>query len=210
MRECENARELNTIVSQLVRPKVALINYENRIVITFNGSPMEAVSYVSVVLDACEWSPSPLILWSNWSFVSSFSICLLSPSSFIVASFTALTGDCFNETNDSLVLIVVGSVMLSTSSIVEIEEAAAIETGSILLINGASTIDLRPDIGSNRSSIESRGFLSPELQPLDNRKSKSFEFNITVKDKTQIKIDYFFHVKMFGFFYDFNQLIHSH
>lgn len=61
-RECENARELNTIVSQLVRPKVALINYENRIVITFNGSPMEAVSYVSVVLDACEWSPSPLIL----------------------------------------------------------------------------------------------------------------------------------------------------
>lgn len=144
---------------------------------------MEAVSYVSVsvVLDACELSPSPPMVCSNLSLDSSFSICLLSPSSFNVA-FALGTGLCFSETNDSFALDVDDSLMLSTSRIVVINGVAAIENGSVLFVNGAETIDLRPDIGSNRSSIESRGLFGPELQPLDSRKSKSFGFSITVED----------------------------
>lgn len=46
--------------------------------------------------------------------------------------------------------------------------------------DGGLMIDFRPDIGSNRSRIESRGLFWPELgAPFDRRKSKSVEFKIT-------------------------------
>lgn len=116
---------------------------------------MDAVSYVSVVLDASE-SPSPPMFTSNLSNDSSFAICFLSPLSFI-AAFDFSTGDFSSAANDSFDLT--DSVMLlSTSRIVETDGTAAIEIGSALFINDAGTTDLRPKIGSKRSSIESRGF----------------------------------------------------
>lgn len=75
------------------------------------------------------------------------------------------------------------SFTLSTSWIVEIDGAAATGIGSDLEpIN--CDIDFRPTIGSNLSSIESRGLIWFELHPLDSRKSKSFGFKITGKNKT--------------------------
>ena len=120
--------------------------------ITFNGSPMEAVSYVSVVLDACELSPSPPKFVSTFSIDSSFAIGLLSPLSSTVLF---ATGD-FSETNDSFDLTD-SLMLLSTSRMVLMDGNAAI--GSGLLTNGTCTIDFRPKIGSNRSRIESRGFI---------------------------------------------------
>lgn len=167
--------------------------------ITFNGSPMEAVSYVSVVLDACELSPSPPMFASNFSIDSSFAICSLSPISFIT-TFVCAVGDLSVETNDSFDLTD-SQMLLSASRIVDTDGAAAIEIGSTLLINGASTIDLRPEIGSNRSSIESRGFIWPDGAPRDSRKSKSFEFKITANEtkNKQFKL-VFFHNNEYSFF----------
>lgn len=53
--------------------------------------------------------------------------------------------------------------------------------GSKRLINTDGTTDLRPNIGSNRSRMESRGLIWPELLPRDSKKSKSFGFKITAK-----------------------------
>lgn len=71
--------------------------------------------------------------------------------------------------------------MLSTSSIVETDGATVSEIDSVLLVNAGETMDLRPRIGSNLSSIESRGLFGSELQPRDSKKSKSFELRITEK-----------------------------
>lgn len=146
--------------------------------ITFNGSPMEAVSYVSVVLDAWELSPSPPMFVSTFSIDSSFAIGLWSPLSSTV-SFAFDTGD-FSETSDSFDLTD-SLMLLSASRMVLMDGNAAI--GSGLLANGACTMDFRPKIGSNRSRIESRGFIWPDGVPRDSRKSKSFGLRITAKEK---------------------------
>lgn len=116
---------------------------------------MEAVSYVSVVLDACELSPSPQMLSSVFALDSSFTIGSLSPRSFTVA-FAVEAGDCI-EINWSLARTGDDSLILSTSNMVDIDGEAAIVVGSDRIFNGIETNDLRPEIGSNLSSIESRG-----------------------------------------------------
>lgn len=126
------------------------------IFITFSGSPVDAVSYVSVVLDACELSPSPQMLSSVFSLSSSFTVVSLSPRSSTVG---LKAGEFWIEISWSLARTGDDSQILSTSNMVEIDAAAAIVVGSDRLINGAGTIDLRPEIGSNLSSIESRGLI---------------------------------------------------
>lgn len=160
--------------------KLAHINLQriSRNFITFNGSPMDAVSYVSVVLDASELSPSPLMLYSVLSLDSSFTIGLLSPRSFIDA-LDCMVGVLLIEINVSLPRTGDDSLTLSTSKMVETLGGTATATCSDRLVNGDT--DLRPKIGSKRSSIESRGLIWPELQPLDSKKSKSFGFKITAK-----------------------------
>lgn len=119
--------------------------------ITFIGSPMEAVSYVSVVLDACELSPPLLIFCSNLSLDSSFTI-VSSVRESLRNVFDFLLSEQFNG-DDSLAL---------SSRIVEIDGTAATVTGSDMTpINGVGAIDFRPEIGSNLSSIESRGLFWP-------------------------------------------------
>lgn len=59
--------------------------------------------------------------------------------------------------------------------------------GSKRLINTDGTTDLRPNIGSNRSRMESRGLIWPVLLPFDSKKSKSFGFKITVITKKKSK-----------------------
>lgn len=55
--------------------------------------------------------------------------------------------------------------------------------------DGRLMIDFRPDIGSNRSRIESRGLFWPEFGvPFDSRKSKSVEFKITETNRRIKKI----------------------
>lgn len=73
------------------------------------------------------------------------------------------------------VVVVVGGV----------DVAAVGGDGSMRLINTDGTTDLRPNIGSNRSRMESRGLILLAVLPLDNKKSKSFGFKITARKKNK-------------------------
>lgn len=86
----------------------------------------------------------------------------------------AASADTATAAGDAFVVVIVGGVVATD--------------GSKRLINTDGTTDTRPNIGSNRSRMESRGLIWPELLPLDSKKSKSFGFKITAKKRAKIEI----------------------
>lgn len=150
---------------------------------TLGGSPDDAVSYVSVVLDACELSPS-----TNW-FKSMVSL----ESSFTIGSSNVVFINC-----ESIKFVFTSMLTNDVSTSPFVESIALLSASGMLAINGVGTesvltgfdgawIDLRPDIGSKRSRIESRGLTCWPDVPFDSRKSKSVGFKITEKHQKYIE-----------------------